>query len=238
MMAYETMEYEARDAVAYVTWNRPEKLNAMSLKLRAEFCDALLYADGDPAIKVVVVKGAGRAFSSGYELQPRGDRRWPGGLPGEMDAGEFIAENVELMKGQYRYANIIADMQKPVIAAVHGWCLGEGSFAAVLADITIASDAAVFGAPEIREGQPAMPAWMFACGWKNAMRYCLTGDHLDAAEALRIGLVNEVVPRDQLDDRVAELARRMTLIPTDSLILNKLMIRQILEIMGYRAAAG
>ncbi len=235
-MAYETILYGVDDQVATITWNRPEKLNSMTPQLKEEFCDALLRSEDDPSVKVVVFKGAGRAFSAGAELYATRPRRWPGGLPDGMDAGEYVVNTMDGMKRMFRYADIMFTMNKPVIAQVHAWCLGEASFAAVMADITIASDDAVFGAPEIREAQPAMPAWMFAVGWKNAMRYNLTGDHLDAAEALRIGLVNEVAPRDELDARVNALARRLLKVPTDALYMNKAMIRQTMEIMGVRPA--
>jgi enoyl-CoA hydratase/carnithine racemase len=235
-MDYENILYAPKGDVAYITFNRPEKLNAMTQQLKREWCDAMLAADADPAIRVVVFKGAGRAFSAGAELNAFRPRQWPGGLPEGMDAGEYMMNTLDGVGLMFRYAQIMGEMKKPVIAQVHSWCLGEASFAAVMADITVASDDAVFGAPEIREAQPAMPAWMFAVGWKNASRYCLTGDHLDASEALRIGLVNEVVPRDELDARVAELARRLAHISPEAMRLNKAMIRQGMNAMGWQSA--
>jgi enoyl-CoA hydratase/carnithine racemase len=235
-MDYETILYETKGNVAYITWNRPEKLNAMSQQLKQEFCDAMLRANGDPAIRVLVFKGAGRAFSAGAELNAYRPRQWPGGLPEGMDAGEYLVNAFDGVHLMFRYAQIMAEIKKPIIAQVHSWCLGEASFAAVMADLTIASDDAVFGAPEIREAQPAMPGWMFAIGWKNASRYCLTGDHFDAREALRMGLVNEVVPRDALAARVAELSRRLGLISPEAMQLNKAMIRQGMNAMGWRSA--
>lgn len=235
-MAYEHIMYETAGPVAHITFNRPEKLNAMSHPLKLEFIDALLKSDADPAIRVIVFKGAGRAFSAGAELNAYKPRVWPGGVPDGMDAGELALNNFNGVQLMFRYAQTMADLKKPVIAQVHAWCMGEASFAAHMADITIASDDAVFGAPEIREAQPAMPGWMFATGWKNAMRYCLTGDHFDAQEALRIGLVTEVVPRDELDARVAEIARRLAHISPEAMQLNKAMIRQGMNAMGWRSA--
>lgn len=104
------------------------------------------------------------------------------------------------------------------------------------ADMAVASSDAVFAQPEVRQGQPAGMIWALATGWKNALRYSLTGDHLDAAEALRIGLINEVVEPGELEARVNELTRRICLLTSESIELNKSMIRRGMDAMGFRTA--
>jgi enoyl-CoA hydratase/carnithine racemase len=227
--------YEVRDAVARIVWNRPERLNALSPSLLDAFRAALARADSDPAVRVIVFSGAGRAFSSGGDIVL--DRARTGaGLPEGVDVGEYmLAMRTELLQWHADYIRL-AEMRTPVIAQVHGWCLGGGAWMAVAADITIAADDTVFGQPEVRQGMPSGAVWALAAGWKNALRYALTGDHLDAAEALRIGLVNEVVPRAQLDARVGELARRIALLPPEASELNKRMVRRAADAMGFREA--
>jgi enoyl-CoA hydratase/carnithine racemase len=124
----------------------------------------------------------------------------------------------------------------PVIAAVSGWCLGGGLWYALACDITIAAETAVFGQPEVRESQNSTFLLAALAGWKNAHRYALTGDHFDAAEALRIGIVNEVVPADQLMDTATRLAKRIARLPAQSVRINKAITTFGLEAMGLAAA--
>jgi enoyl-CoA hydratase len=120
---------------------------------------------------------------------------------------------------------------KPIIAAVNGWAMGGGFWYQLAADITIASDRAVFAQPEVRHISNSTYLFAALCGWKNANRWALTGDHFDAQEALRIGMVNEVVPHEELAARVRALAARMALVPEPSLRLNK-----AITMMGMQAA--
>jgi enoyl-CoA hydratase/carnithine racemase len=235
-LAYEHILYEIDGAIATITWNRPESMNPMGAPLMDEFRDALRTADADDEVKVVVFRGAGAAFSAGGDFGEDIRRDPTTGLPEGTEVGDYMLEQVGVMHDWYGDYLLLSDMRTPVIAQVHGWCLGGASWISVAADITIASDDAVFGQPEVRQGMPAGLIWALVGGWKDAMRYSLTGDHLDAAEALRIGLVNEVVPRSELDDRVAELARRIALLPRESIEINKRMIRRGMEEMGFRNA--
>jgi len=125
---------------------------------------------------------------------------------------------------------------KPVIAAVNGWALGGGFWYQLAADITVASDKAVFAQPEVRHISNTSYLFTALCGWKAANRWGLTGDHFDALEAYRIGMVNEVVPHDELMDRVRNLARRLTLVPEPSLRLNKAIAMQGLQASGVYSA--
>src|SRR6266700_6442161 len=120
---------------------------------------------------------------------------------------------------------------KPIIAAVNGWAMGAGFWYQLAADITIASEAAVFAQPEVRHISASSYLLTALCGWKTANRWALTGDHFDAREALRIGMVNEVVPHDQLMTAALALARRIALVPEPSVRLNK-----AITMMGMQAA--
>ena len=130
----------------------------------------------------------------------------------------------------------VMELSTPVIAAVNGWCLGGGFWYALCSDITIASEEATFGQPEVRGISSSSILFAVLAGWKNAHRYTLTGDHFDAPEALRIGVVNEVVPHDELLDRTYALARRIAMVPADSVRLNKAITTYGLEAMGLRNA--
>ena len=110
---------------------------------------------------------------------------------------------------------------KPIIAAVNGWAMGGGFWYQLAADITIASDRAVFAQPEVRHISNSSYLFAALCGWKAANRWTLTGDHFDANEALRIGMVNEVVPHEQLMSAARALAHRIALVPEPSVRLNK-----------------
>jgi enoyl-CoA hydratase/carnithine racemase len=233
---YEHILYEVEANVATITWNRPEYLNPMGEALMDEFRHALRAADGDDDVKVVIFRGAGRAFSAGGEFGDDVRRDPDTGLLEGQEVGDYMLEQLAVMHDWYGDYLLLSDMRKPVIAQVHGWCLGGASWITVAADLTIAADDAVFGQPEVRQGMPAGLIWALVTGWKDAMRYSLTGDHLDANEALRLGLVNEVVPAAELEERVRELARRIALLPMESIVMNKRMIRRGMEEMGFRNA--
>ena len=124
----------------------------------------------------------------------------------------------------------------PIIAAVNGWAMGGGFWYQLAADITIASDKAVFAQPEVRHISNTSFLMTALCGWKHANRWGLTGDHFDAAEALRIGMVNEVVPHDQLMEHTYALAKRLALVPEPALRLNKAIAMQGMQAAGLHAA--
>jgi enoyl-CoA hydratase/carnithine racemase len=130
----------------------------------------------------------------------------------------------------------IMELSKPVIAAVNGWCLGGGFWYSLACDITLASDQATFGQPEVRMISNSSFLFPALVGWKHAHRYALTGDHFDAAEAERIGMINEVVPHGELLDRTMALAHRLALVPPDSVRMNKAITAIGLETMGLRTA--
>jgi enoyl-CoA hydratase len=140
-------------------------------------------------------------------------------------AGKSLAEYLEYWQrndgGRVVKWEHMWRLGKPIIAAVNGWAMGGGFWYQLAADITIASDKAVFAQPEIRHISNSTYLLAALCGWKSANRWGLTGDHFDAQEALRIGMVNEVVPHDQLMDTTRALARRIASVPEPSVRLNK-----------------
>jgi enoyl-CoA hydratase/carnithine racemase len=214
--------------VAIITLNRPEVMNTISVQLEQEMHQALDRAETDTSVRAIVLTGAGdKAFSAGYDLTE---------TPEFTSTGEALRYwwDTDTKTGNLHWRMLTHD--KPIIAAVHGWCLAGAFWYSLAADVTIAADNTTFGQPEIRETQNSTALMAFLVGWKNTARYALTGDHFDAEEALRIGVVNEVVPRDQLMDRAIALANRFALVPADSLRLNKRIISRALDSMGMRTA--
>ncbi len=231
---YEFLRYEQDGAVVTLTLNRPEALNALSPPLERELHEALDEASADDSARSIVLTGAGRAFSAGYDISASGAPDSPRSQ--RIPSSRFLRTHWD---GAMRNPDMmvhIMELSKPVIAAVNGWCIGGGFWYSLACDITIASDQATFGQPEVRMTSNSTVLFALLAGWKEAHRYTLTGDHFDAQEALRIGVINEVVPHDQLMDRAMAMAHRLALVPPDSLRLNKAITTYGLEAMGLRTA--
>ena len=234
---YKNLLYDQDGAVVTITFNRPQALNAINKEMIDEITASCQRADADPTVKVIIIKGAGRSFSAGFDMSGEGPKRtWPGGLLEGMDIGTHLDYMRKRQHGEWRNQLLFGEMDKPVIGQIHGYCIGGGTWYALSMDITIAGESAVFAQAEIRHGDGGSFVWASRCGWSNALRYQLTGDHIDAREALRIGAVNEVVPDDQLDAHVMKLAKRIALLPMESIKLNKAMIRKGMDMMGFRNA--
>jgi enoyl-CoA hydratase/carnithine racemase len=234
---YTQILYEKQRKGVLVTLNRPEAMNSISRTLEQELEQALGEAEADPEVRAVVLTGAGRAFSAGIDQGPRPGRArvqdWPYGIP----SGTSAAELIDSWRG--RGSNMFLYMwesSKPVIGAINGWALGAGSWLAVTTHITIASENAVFGQPEVRHGSNTGFMWTLLAGFKNSLRYGLTGDHIDAQEALRIGLVNTVVPPDDLLEECLRLVERIALVPPETVKINLAISTMGLEMMGLRDA--
>jgi enoyl-CoA hydratase len=233
-MAYETIVYEKTTPVATITLNRPEALNAISQQMTAELHRALDEADADRQVRAIILTGAGRGFSAGYDIARRPDGRAP--LDGEgVDHAEFMHDWWTRDAASAQRLIHLWHLTTPVIAAVHGWVMGGGFWYSLAADITIAADNAVFAQPEVRHTSNTTILFAALAGWKAAHRYGLTGDHLDAAEALRLGLVNEVVPQAELLPKARALAERIARVPEPSVRLNKAITCYGLLAMGLGA---
>lgn len=221
-MSYEDILYDVKGPVATVMLNRPDSLNSISQRLEREMHHAFDVADRDPNVRVIILTGSGRAFSSGYDLSGEGEAKHPP----DVSVDEFLREwyrvsmdGVEVILHMWR-------LGKPIIAAVNGWCMGGGLWYQTACDISVASDKAVFAQPEVRMISNSTFLFAALCGWKAANRWTLTGDHMDAQEALRIGLVNEVVPHDELIPRAEALAHRIAMVPEASVRLNRAITLQ------------
>jgi enoyl-CoA hydratase len=213
--------YSVEDSIATITFNRPERMNALTHELEAELHRAFDKADADRAVRVIILTGAGRAFCAGYDQAQTGKSGTRHSDPKGKTHAEFIEYWQRNDAGHVAYWTHMWRLGKPIIAAVNGWAMGGGFWYQLAADITIASDQAVFAQPEVRHISNTTFLLGALCGWKAANRWGLTGDHFDAQEALRIGMVNEVVPHDQLMDVTRAMAKRIALVPEPSVRLNK-----------------
>jgi enoyl-CoA hydratase/carnithine racemase len=233
-MAYETILYEIAGPVATITLNRPQALNAISPQMTAELHTALDEADADPAVRAIILTGAGRAFSAGYDIARRPDGR--SSLdPAGMEVADFLKRWWTTDSNSTRHLLHLWQLGKPVIAAVHGWVMGGGFWYSLACDITIAADDSVFAQPEVRHISNTTVLFAALAGWKAAHRYGLTGDHFDAAEALRLGIVNEVVPAAELMGKARALAERIARVPEPAVRLNKAVTCYGLLAMGLSA---
>ncbi len=234
-MRYDDILYEVEDGIATVTLNRPQVMNALSPNLEAEMHRAFDEADADRDVRVIILTGAGAAFCSGYDQAPNESGRMRTDPTGRT-ISEYI-EDWQRSDGETRNNWVhMWKLAKPIIAAVNGWAMGGGFWYQLAADITIASDKAVFAQPEVRHISNSSYLFTALCGWKAANRWALTGDHFDAEEAYRIGMVNEVVPHGELMDRARALGLRIALVPEPSIRLNKAIAMQGLQASGLHAA--
>jgi len=214
--------------VRRLTLNRPEKLNALSSALVEALSDALAAAAADVDVRVVVIRGAGRAFCAGYDLIE--DAAFAAGA-------DVAAWRAALAHDMARLLEIF-DHPKPVIAEVHGYCLAGGCDLMMMCDVALASDDAMFGEPEIRFGSGVVTMVMpWLVGARKAKELLFTGeDRIPAAEALRIGLVNRVVPRDGLSDAALAFAEEVAKLDPVAIALTKRSINRSLEVAGFREA--
>jgi enoyl-CoA hydratase len=228
-MEFETILYETGDRIATITLNRPEKLNALSVTLQTELVAALKAAEADAAVRVVVIRGAGRAFCAGYDLTPGG------AVVGSGKAPSAVADAAGL-EDTLRRLLTIWELRKPVIAQVHGFCLAGGTQLALICDITIAADDATFGIPQLPLGIGfVLPFWTWLIGPKKAREvFYRIGTRITAKEALELGMLNAIVPSGGLDAHVRDIARSIAETPSEILLLAKRGINETQEVQGFR----
>ena len=227
MADFTSLSFECESHIAHITLNRPERLNALNKLALTEINQALDRAEADDEMRVIVISGAGRAFSSGFDLkdqmerQPEGSQVWRDILDLDFDT-------------TMRFWN----SPKPTIAAVHGACLAGAFELAMSCDITIASEDAVFGEPELKFGAGIVTMllpWM--TGPKQAKRIILTGDdRIVAQDALAMGLVSRVVPSGTHVEEAFRTARAIALVDPDLVADTKKAINRTYEIQGMQAA--
>jgi enoyl-CoA hydratase len=233
----EALLFDVRDRIAYITLNRPEKRNALSLQLHRELVAAFMEADDLKEVRVVVLQGAGVDFCAGVDVAGGAlntvEEGYDPSLYRDRDSG--MEDDIWLCELSSRMRLIIHDMHKPVIAKIHGNCLAGGSDLALNCDLVIAASDAQIGFPAVRAlGSPANHMWLYLVGPQWAKRMLMTGDVLTGADAARIGLVLEAYPKDQLDEEVDRLARRLAAIPSDLQTTHKRIVNIGLELMGWQ----
>ncbi len=213
-MEYQQILYDVAGAIATITFNRPEKLNASTMRMAAEVRHAFLRADKDDAVRVIIVTGAGKGYCAGADMGMLQSLQG-GGRREELGAGDIPVEEPDAsvppaFRGPYTYP---LGLQKPVIAAVNGVAVGLGLTYMLYYDMRIASDRARFGTVFARRGLVAEhgSAWLLPrlVGMANACDLLFSGRLVSAEEALHMGLVNRVVPHDALMPTVREIATEM-----------------------------
>jgi len=233
-MSYETLLYATGGEIATITLNRPERLNTIVPPMPDELQDAVNRASLDAAVKVIVLRGAGRSFCAGFDFAG-GFHHWDEGMTtdGRWDPGKDFAMATSPAAGPIPKFMSIWRTPKPVIAQVHGWCVGGGSDMALCADLVIASDDARIGTPYSRMwGCYLTGMWLYRLGLTKAKEYALTGRPLSGAEAAEAGLINRAVPFAELEATVAQESRRLAAIPLSQLSAMKLIVNQAFENMG------
>jgi enoyl-CoA hydratase len=233
-MSFQTLLYEAADAVATITLNRPERLNTIVPPMPDELEQAVHRAIADTEVKVIVLRGAGRAFCAGFDFGG-GFHHWDEGLTtdGRWDPGKDFAMATAQAVGPVPKFMSLWRSPKPVIAQVHGWCVGGGSDMALCADLVIASEDARIGTSYSRMwGCYLTGMWLYRLGLTRAKEHALSGRPLSGSEAAQAGLINAAVPFAELERTVAEEAARLCSIPLSQLAAMKLIVNQAYENMG------
>jgi enoyl-CoA hydratase len=233
-MGYETLLYEVDGAIATITLNRPEHLNTIVPPMPDEVEAAVHRAVRDQAVRVIVVRGAGRAFCAGYDFGG-GFHHWDEMLTddGEWNPGkDFIGTTSQAVAPTQKFMSIWRS-PKPVIAQVHGWCVGGGSDFALCADLVIASEDAQIGTPYSRLwGAYLSGMWVYRLGLAKAKEHALTGRPLSGRRAAEVELINEAVPFDRLEATVRTRAEELATLPPAQLAAMKLLVNQAYENMG------
>ena len=232
--AFETIRYATAGAIATITLDRPERLNTIVPPMPDEVEAAVALAVRDDAVKVIVLRGAGRAFCAGYDFGG-GFEHWGDALStdGRWDPGkDFVMATAPDLSPTQKFLAVWRS-PKPVIAQVHGWCVGGGSDFALCADLVVASEDAVIGTPYSRMwGSYLSGMWIYRLGLARTKYHALTGRPLTGRQAADVELINEAVPFDRLEARVAELAAELARIPSSQLAAMKLVVNHAYEAMG------
>ena len=223
--------------VAHLTLNRPEKLNAINDELREDLEFALRELDQDDDVRVLVIKGAGRAFCSGYDLL---------GTPGGRSYADATSERPSIAADRDRLRKSIErwmwmwNYRKPIIAQVHGHCIAGGGDLAAMCDLIYCADDAQFGHPAGRAIgiQLTLGLWPLRIGVLKSKELLFTGDLIDGKEAERIGMVNRSMPAEKLGDFFDSLSQRIAMTPADALSIHKHVVNRWSEIMGLRTCVA
>lgn len=250
--SYETVEVETKGAVATITLNRPDRINALSPQLRADLEAALVELKPGDSVRVIRIRGAGRGFCSGYDMgsgssiyqmAPASGEQVevpePGSRPMvELGESSAVLDRERVREGIERWL-AMASYRKPIVSQVHGYCLAGGLDLIGVTDVVYAAEDAKFGHPAGRGLgiPPTLGMLPLKIGISQAKEFFFTGDTVDGVEAHRLGIVNKVLPADELNDATMALCQRMAQMPLDALTLHKSVINRWGEIMGMRLGA-
>lgn len=233
---YDGFEYlevdRPREAILRVTLNRPQKRNAMSNELRRELFSVLERADVDDDVRVIILRGAGKCFSSGYDLS-QGSVEGSGDRPVPYYTASGIGYwGRHVVEGCFR----MWDLAKPLIAQVHGYCLAGGSELASACDLVYVADDAEIGYPPIRlMSPPDNQVFPWLMGMRRAAEMMLTGDSISGKQAAEFGFANRSFPIDELEAAVLDIAERVAKVPAPLQQMNKRALHRQMEVMGIRA---
>jgi enoyl-CoA hydratase len=218
-------------AVRSLVLCRAEEYNTITPELRDELGAAIDGADADSRVRVILLRAEGPAFCAGYGLD------WSTAAQAAADKREQAWDSVADMRMIGRFVDTYMKLwyaTKPTLAAVQGWCIAGGTDMVLCADMIIAGAGASFGYPPSRVwGTPTTAMWVYRLGLERAKRYLLTGDEIPAPDAAAMGLILEVVPDDELQERAMALAQRMARLPLNQLQMLKLLCNHTAEHMGF-----
>ena len=236
-MKLETMLYEVDDAVATLTLNRPDRLNTIVPPMPEELERCVAAANRDEDVKVMILRGAGRAFCAGFDFSDD-LAAWGSTLntDGRWDPGRDMIGVTSPFTGPVPKFMSLWRSPKPVIAQVHGWCVGGGSDMALCADLVIASEDAQIGTPYSRAwGCYLSGMWIYRLGLTRAKEMALTGKPFSGKEAAEVGLINRAVPFERLEETVREQAEDLARLPLGQLAAMKLIVNQTFDNMGLQS---
>lgn len=230
--SFEAVTYEVDGAICTITLNRPEVANAQDTQLIDELDAAFDLADADDAVRVVILAAAGKHFSSGHDLKA---------LVGDTEPDEW-RQMRETPEGKMRHEQVmyvdrcmkIYGFRKPTIAAVQGHCIAAGLMLACMCDLIVAADDAVFRNPVLRMTGAGVELLVepWELGMRKAKEFLLTAEPIDAQEAWRLGMVNKVVPRDELAQATRDMADKVALVPPITAQMVKGSINHTFDLMG------
>ncbi|MEM9330563.1 MAG: crotonase/enoyl-CoA hydratase family protein [Pseudomonadota bacterium] len=230
-MSEKTVILEKDGRIGRIFLNRPDVMNAINDQLPVHLAECIDQANEDPDIHVIILSGKGEAFCAGYDLSYYAEGNGSGSVTQEMPWDPM--KDYAFMKRNTEYFMKIWRSYKPVIAKVHGFAVAGGSDIALCSDIIIMAEDAQIGYMPVRVwGCPTTAMWVYRLGAQKAKRMLLTGDKITGREAAKLGLALEAVPARDLDAHVDGLANRMAGIPTNQLMMQKLVINQAYEAMG------
>jgi enoyl-CoA hydratase len=245
-MDWQRILYEQKDDIVKIIMNWPEKHNAQDYLMLEEMMEAFKQAESDENIRVIILAGAGRSFSSGHDMSSKGlPAKESKMMKGYVSPGGSVCldkgAEEKLAVEDYIYYNqalTLRNVSKPTIAQVQGHCVAGGFYTACMMDIIVASDDAIFQNPVLRMASVGLELlcepWEF--GPRKAKEFLWTGDPMSAQEAWRLGMVNRVVPKEHLEDEVMKLAGRIACMPPVVVSLTKRSINHTLDLMGQSHA--